>query len=46
MRVMQSLPQGLSPHLAEVACVVCECDLDKQFDFGLDLIISGLEARV
>ena len=41
MRVIQSLPQGLSPHLAEVACIVCECNLYKQFDFGLDLIING-----
>jgi AcrR family transcriptional regulator len=46
MRVVQSLPQGLSPHLAEVACIVCECDLDAQFDFGLDLIINGLEAQL
>lgn len=46
MRVMQSLPRDLSPRLAEVACIVCECDVDGQFDFGLDLIIGGLEARL
>lgn len=46
VRVMQSLPEGLSPHLAEVACVVCECDVDGQFDFGLDLIIDGLGAQL
>jgi TetR/AcrR family tetracycline transcriptional repressor len=46
MRVMQSLPRDLSPRLAEVACVVCECDVDKQFDFGLDLIMGGLEAQL
>jgi len=46
MRVMRSLPGDLSPRLTGVACVVCECDLDRQFDFGLDLIIGGLESQL
>lgn len=46
VRVMQVLPRDLPPGLAEVACVVCECDVDDQFDFGLELIIGGLEARL
>lgn len=46
MRIMQSLPRDLSPRLAEVACIVSECDVDTQFDFGLGLIIGGLEAQL
>jgi AcrR family transcriptional regulator len=31
--------QAVGPHFAE-------CDADQQFEFGLDLLISGLEAKV
>jgi hypothetical protein len=31
--------RALSPHLAE-------CDPDQQFEFGLDLLIRGLESKV
>lgn len=33
-------------HLIEVAQLICDCDMDYQFKLGLDLIVSGLEARL
>jgi AcrR family transcriptional regulator len=34
------------PRLREVMPYLIDCDLDRQFDFGLDLMIEGLRARV
>jgi AcrR family transcriptional regulator len=34
------------PRLREVMPYLMDCDLDAQFDFGLDLLIEGLRARV
>lgn len=46
MRVMRMLSRDVPPHLAEVARVICDCDVDAQFDFGLELILVGLETMV
>jgi AcrR family transcriptional regulator len=40
------LPKDAPFHLVEIARLVCDCDMDYQFDLGLDLIVSGLEARL
>ncbi len=45
-QVMRALPRETPPHLAEVAYLLCvDCDLDAQFAFGLDLLLTGLRAR-
>lgn len=44
MRVMRMVPRDVSPHLAEVARIICDCDVDAQFDFGLEVVLTGLEA--
>lgn len=46
MRVMRMVPRDVPPHLAEVARVICDCDVDAQFDFGLELVLVGLEAML
>jgi TetR/AcrR family tetracycline transcriptional repressor len=40
-----SLPEEF-PTLRAVSRYFAECDLDEQFEFGLDLLIRGLEAKV
>jgi AcrR family transcriptional regulator len=40
-----SLPDEF-PTLQAVSRYFAECDLDEQFEFGLDLLIRGLEAKV
>ena len=42
MRILQSVPRDTPPPLLEVARLVCDCDVDVQFAFGLDLILTGL----
>ena len=42
----RTLPQDAPIHLIEVARLICDCDMDYQFKLGLDLIVSGLEARL
>lgn len=45
-QIMRVLPRDAPPHLAEVAYLMCvDCDLDVQFTFGLDLLLTGLRAR-
>jgi AcrR family transcriptional regulator len=45
-QVMRALPRETPPHLAEVAYLMCvDCDLDAQFTFGLDLLLTGLRAK-
>ncbi len=34
------------PHLVEAFPVIHECSTDEQFEFGLDLMMRGLESRV
>lgn len=46
-QVMRALPRETPPHLAEVAYLLCvDCDLGAQFAFGLDLLLTGLRARL
>ena len=42
----RSLPPEAPVGLVEVARVMADCDMDHQFDLGLDLILSGLGARL
>lgn len=46
MRVMRMVPRDVPPHLAEVARIICDCDVDAQFDFGLEVVLTGLEAML
>ena len=46
MRIMRVLSRDVAPHLAEVARVICDCDVDDQFDFGLELILAGLAVKL
>jgi len=41
-----NVPPESFPVLAAVCHHFAECDADEQFEFGLDLMIRGLEARV
>ncbi len=34
---------GAPAQLVEVARLIADCDMDDQFQLGLDLILSGLE---
>ena len=40
------IPADVFPVLAAVGRYFAECDADEQFEFGLDLMIRGLQARV
>ncbi|MGH7777717.1 MAG: TetR/AcrR family transcriptional regulator C-terminal domain-containing protein [Candidatus Dormibacterales bacterium] len=44
--ITRTLPKDAPTHLVEVARLMCDCDMDRQFDLGLDLILAGLEARL
>ncbi len=46
VNLTRTLPRAAPFHLVEVARLICDCDMDYQFNLGLDLIISGLEARL
>jgi TetR/AcrR family transcriptional regulator, tetracycline repressor protein len=39
----RSLPPDLPPDLADVARAVCLCDMNRQFDVGLDALLAGLD---
>ena len=41
-RLMRRLPRETPAHLVEVACVLTDCDMDAQFRFGLDLMLTSL----
>jgi AcrR family transcriptional regulator len=45
-QVLCRIPPGVPPRLAEVACLVCDCDLEAQFTQGLELILDGLEPKI
>ena len=34
------------PRMQEVMPYLIDCDLDAQFDFGLDLMLEGLRTRI
>jgi TetR/AcrR family transcriptional regulator, tetracycline repressor protein len=45
-QVMRAIPRDTPPQLAEVAYLMCvDCDLDAQFSFGLDLMLTGLRGK-
>jgi hypothetical protein len=46
VNLTRALPSDAPFHLVEVARLVCDCDMNYQFNLGLDLIISGLEGRL
>jgi len=46
VNLTRTLPKDAPFHLVEVAQLVCDCDMNYQFNLGLDLIVSGLEARL
>jgi TetR/AcrR family tetracycline transcriptional repressor len=43
---IDSLPPGLYPNLQAAAPRIFTASIDERFDFGLDCLISGLEARL
>lgn len=44
--ITRALPHDTPVRLVEVARLICDCDMDYQFKLGLDLILTGLEARL
>ena len=44
-QLMRRLPRETPAHLVEVACVLTGCDMDAQFIFGLDLMLTSLKAQ-
>ncbi len=44
-QVMRRLPRETPARSVEVACVLTDCDMDAQFTFGLDLMLTSLKAR-
>ena len=43
--VLDQLPSHDLPCLAAAMPYMADCDLDQQFDFGLDLMLQGLKSR-
>jgi AcrR family transcriptional regulator len=44
-QLMRRLPRETPTRLVEVACVLTGCDMDAQFTFGLDLMLTSLKAQ-
>jgi TetR/AcrR family tetracycline transcriptional repressor len=44
-QLMRRLPRETPARLVEVASVLTECDMDTQFIFGLDLMLTSLRSR-
>ena len=44
-QLMRRLPREAPARLVEVACVLTDCDMDAQFTFGLDLMLTSLRSR-
>jgi len=40
------IPADLLPHLAAHFPHLSECDFDEEFEYGLDLMLRGLEAKL
>jgi hypothetical protein len=40
-----TLPEDRLPCIVAALPHLAECDPDKQFEFGLDLLLAGIEAR-
>jgi AcrR family transcriptional regulator len=43
VQLAQALPPDTAPELVRVARDCCLCDMDRQFDFGLDALLAGLD---
>ena len=43
-QIMRRLPRETPARLVEVACILTDCDMDAQFLFGLDLILTSLRS--
>lgn len=43
-QIMRRIPRDTPARLVEVASVIMDCDLDAQFTFGLDLMLTSLKA--
>jgi AcrR family transcriptional regulator len=41
--VARAVPREAPAHLVEVARLIADCDMDAQFQLGLDVILAGLE---
>jgi AcrR family transcriptional regulator len=44
-QLMRRLPRETPTRLVEVACILTDCDMDAQFLFGLDLMLTSLRSR-
>jgi len=44
-QIMRRLPRETPARLVEVACALTDCDMDAQFIFGLDLMLTSLKTR-
>ena len=44
--IARAVPRDAPASLVEVASLMADCELDFQFDLGLDLIITGLAVRL
>ena len=44
-QVMRRVPRETPTRLVEVACRLMDCELDAQFTFGLDLMLTCLKSR-
>ena len=43
---LADLPNGDFPHIVEIAPLLAECEIADEFEFGLDVILSGLAAKL
>lgn len=46
LRLARAVPRAELPHFLEVAETIAECDEDRQFQFGLELLVEGLAAQL
>lgn len=45
VRITQALPPETPSDVVEVASIICTCDMDRQFTFGLELMLNGLRTK-
>lgn len=43
---LADLPRDEFPHIVEIAPLLAECETADEFEFGLDVIVSGLAAKL
>jgi AcrR family transcriptional regulator len=46
VNLTRTVARDAPAHLVEVARLIADCDMDYQFELGLDLILAGLERRL